>query len=145
MFTYITRLALLFTAFLGAASVQAMWVRMTDAELVERSHLIVTAIYIGNADIRLKADAEVLHLGVLDIDSTLKGPQRKVILLQLPRSQGQLRKSDDISFHPGQKGLWFLREDGQNKGLYVIDNPQRFVPQEKVAGRMESLLKLLAR
>jgi len=118
---------------------------MTDAELVESSQLIVMATYVGKADVALNVGGEILHLGVLDVGNTLKGNQREVVFLQLPRSEGILRKSDDIFFHPGQKGLWFLREVSQQEGIYVIDNPQRFVPKETVDNRMDSLLKLLTK
>ena len=142
---YMAPLALLLVALTGTGSVQAMWARMTDAELVESSQLIVMATYRGKAEAGLKVDGEILHLGVLDVDKTLKGNQREVIFLQLPQSESLLRKSDDIFFHSGQKGLWFLREVSQHKGIYAIDNPQRFVPEEKVGNRMDSLLKLLTR
>jgi len=142
---YTVLLAFLLAALTGTASVQAMWARMTDAELVESSQLIVMATYVGKADVALNVGGEILHLGVLDVGNTLKGNQREVVFLQLPRSEGILRKSDDIFFHPGQKGLWFLREVSQQEGIYVIDNPQRFVPKETVDNRMDSLLKLLTK
>jgi len=142
---YTVLLAFLLAALTGTASVQAMWARMTDAELVESSQLIVMATYVGKADVALNVGGEILHLGVLDVGNTLKGNQREVVFLQLPRLEGVLRKSDDIFFHPGQKGLWFLREVSQQEGIYVIDNPQRFVPKETVDNRMDSLLKLLTK
>lgn len=140
---YMALLALLLVALTGTGSVQAMWAKMTDAELVKSSQLIVMATYIGKADANLKVDGKILHLAVLDVSSTLKGKHREDIFLQLPRSENIFRKSDDIFFHPGQKGLWFLREVSQQKGIYLIDNPQRFVPEEKVDNMMGSLHKLL--
>ena len=142
---YLAPLALLLAALTGTGSVQAMWAKMTDAEMVESSQLIVVATYIGKADVGLKVDDKILHLGVLDVSNTLKGNQQEVVFLQLPQSTSIFRRSDDIFFHPGQKGLWFLREVSQQKGIYVIDNPQRFVPEEKVDNRMDSLLKLLTK
>ncbi len=142
---YMAALALLLVALTGTGSVQAMWAKMTDAELVERSPLIVMATYIGKAEAGLKVNGEILHPGVLQVDRTLKGNQREVIFLQLPQSESLIRKSDDIFFHPGQKGLWFLREVSPQKGIYKIDNPQRFVPEDKVDDRMDSLRKLLVK
>ncbi len=140
-----SRLLLLFLALSGAGSVQAMWAGMSDAELVEASSLIVNAVYIGGADVSLKVDGEILHLGVLDVENTLKGNQQEVIYIQLPRLAGSMRKSDDIFFHRGQKGLWFLRKEAAKEGIYVIDHPQRFIPEEKVNSRMDLLRKLLAK
>lgn len=141
----VVNMALLLAVLTGAGSVHAMWAKMTDAELVESSRLIVMATYKGRADANLKVDGGISHLGALEVSNTLKGDQREVIYLQLPRSDGILRKSDDMVFHPGQKGLWFLREIDHEQGIYIVDNPQRFVPEEKLDNRMDSILKLLPR
>lgn len=128
----------------SAVSVQAMWVWLTDAELVENSQLIVMATYIGRTEVTLEKGGRVIYLGVLDVDDTLKGNRQEVVLLKLPLPEGIPHKSDDIFFHSGQKGLWFLRKDSQQAGIYLIDNPQRFVPEKKDDNRIDSLLKLLA-
>lgn len=138
-------LILLFTALTYTTTVQAMWARMTDAELVESSQLIVMATYRGRADANLQIDGKIMQLGVLDVDKTLKGNQRKIIYLHLPQPEGFPHKSDDIFFHPGQKGLWFLREASPENAVYVIDHPQRFVPEDNVDIRLDSLNKLLTK
>lgn len=137
-------LALLLFALTSAASVQAMWVRLTDAELVENTQLIVMATYIGRTEVNLEMGGRVIYLGVLDVDDTLKGNRQEVVLIKLNRPEGIPYKSDDIFFRPGQKGLWFLRKHSQQTGIYLIDNPQRFVPEKKLDSRIDSLLKLLA-
>jgi hypothetical protein len=53
-------LALLLVALTGTGSVQAMWAKMTDAELVESSQLIVMATYRGEADAGLKVEGDLL-------------------------------------------------------------------------------------
>jgi len=135
---------LLIFALTSAVSVQAMWVWLTDAELVENSQLIVMATYIGRTEVSPEMGGSVLYLGVLDVDDTLKGSRHEVVLIKLPLPEGVPHKSDDIFFHAGQKGLWFLRKHSQQTGIYLIDNPQRFVPEKKLDSRIDSLLKLLA-
>lgn len=116
---------------------------MTDAELVEGSQLIVMATYIGSTQITLKEGGQTLHLGVLDVDDALKGNMQEVVFLQLPSASGQLHKSDDIFFRPGQKGLWFLKKDDRQQGIYKVDHPQRFIPEQQLGKRIAPLLKLL--
>lgn len=139
---YLLVLALLFFALTSAGNAQAMWVRMTDAELVESSQLIVVATYTGRAEVTFEEGGEVIYRGVLVVDDTLKGDRQDVVHILLSLPEGIPHKSDDIYFHKGQKGLWFLRKDGQHTGIYLIDNPQRFIPA-RASGRIDSLIQLL--
>ena len=136
-------LAALFFALTCVDRAQAMWVRMTDADLVENSQLIVVATYTGRAEVTLDEDGKVIYRGVLDVDDTLKGDRQDVVYIMLSLPEGIPHKSDDMYFLAGQKGLWFLRRDSQHTGVYLIDNPQRFVP-ERASNRIDSLIKLLA-
>lgn len=120
-----------------------MWAGMTDAELVGASPLIVMATYIGSTQVTLQENGPALHLGVLEVNDTLKGNPQELVFLQLPASSGLLHKSDDIFFRPGQKGLWFLKKDGPHQGIYKIDHPQRFIPEQQLGNRIKPLLKLL--
>lgn len=139
-----SRSALLLAALLWSAASQAMWAGMSDAELVKQSPLIVMATYLGSSQVMLPEAGQALHLGVLDVEDTLKGTRRELVFIQLPPANGLPQKSDDLFFRPGQKGLWFLKEDSQQQGLYKIDSPQRFIPEQQLAGRMATLRKLLA-
>lgn len=140
---FVLVLVSLFLVLTGTDSAQAMWVRMTDADLVESSQLIVVATYTGRAEVSLGEDGKVIYRGMLDVDDTLKGDSQDVVYIKLSLPEGIPHKSDDIYFLAGQKGLWFLRKDSQHTGIYLIDNPQRFIP-ERASGRIESLLNLLA-
>lgn len=136
-------LASLFFTLTCADSAQAMWVRMTDADLVESSQLIVVATYTGRAEVTLEEGGKVIYRGVLAVDDTLKGDRQDVVYIMLSLPEGIPHKSDDIYFLAGQKGLWFLRKDSQREGVHLIDNPQRFIP-ERASDRIDSLIKLLA-
>jgi hypothetical protein len=140
---YVFVLVIVFSALASAGSAQAMWVRMTDADLVESSQLIVVATYTGRAEVTLEEDGKVIYRGVLDVDDTLKGDRQDVVYIMLSLPEGMPHKSDDVYFLAGQKGLWFLRKDSQHTGIYQIDNPQHFIP-ERAKSRIDSLIKLLA-
>lgn len=52
----------------------------------------------------------------------------------------------DLSWAPGDRGLWLLRvRPGAETGLYLADHPQRFVPAATGAARIETLRKALTR
>ncbi len=136
-------LAALFFALTCADKAQAMWVRMTDTDLVENSQLIVVATYTGRAEITFEVDGKGIYLGVLEVHDTLKGDRQDTVYIMLSVPEGFPHKSDDIYFLKGQKGLWFLRKDSHRKGIYLIENPQRFIP-ERASSRIDSFIKLLA-
>jgi len=120
----------------------AMWAGMSDAELIEQSDLIVKATYIGSSTVIL--NKEKLHLGVLNIEDTLKGDKQDVVFIRLSlRPKNFPQRSDEINFKAGQKGLWFIEKDAQRDGVYEIKHPQRFLPEQQFKSRLPALFKLL--
>jgi hypothetical protein len=112
--------------------VNAMWVEMSQAELVENSALIVIGKLIGTTEVSTDAQSAPLHLGVLQVSDVLKGPSElKTILLLLPDNRKPL-SSSDIIYRIDQHGLWFLRTRSGTTGIYLADSPQRFLQQEKI-------------
>lgn len=129
----------------GLRDADAMWIRLSDAELISTSDLVASAELIGHTSLRVAADHPRLVVGVLRVDEVLKGdPGITVALLVLPSSDGP-RASTDLVYRKGQRGLWFLRaRDEKNAGLYLADHPQRFVPLHQTA-RIDALKRLLTR
>lgn len=130
-----------------------MWTEASDAELVKTSALIVTAIYVGQStfSINTKAansQATSLTLGILQIekvykgDSDIKSTDLKQVFIRVP-NPAWLRKSDDIIYSYSQRGLWFLRTDDAYPGLYLADQPQRFVPEARQKEKLRTIQNLL--
>jgi len=123
-------------------SSSAMWARMTDAELIKQSSLIAKASYIGANTITL--NKKKYRLGILKIEDTLKGEQQEVVFIRLPIiRKGLPQRSDEIHFTPDQKGLWFLEKFIEQEGIYIINRPDRFIPEEQFKNRLPALFKLL--
>lgn len=121
----------------------AMWVKMSDTELVEQSDVIVTAELIGQTQVMINQARYVI--GALKVEEVLKGDKNQVIiLLALPPTEGP-RKSDDIFYKKGEKGLWFLRERKEkgDAGIYLADHPCRFIPMKHSVNRIEEIRKII--
>jgi hypothetical protein len=131
--------ALVLAAALPTGSSMAMWARLSDAELFDRSDLIVTGTLIGQTRVRIgTAD---LTVGVIDVKETFKGEPAEIAVLVLP-TRGQPVSSDALPRATGDSGLWYLRlRTPTENGLYVADHPQRFVP----AAEAEQAIKDLRR
>jgi hypothetical protein len=116
----------------------AMWSRLSDAELFERSDLIVTGVLIGRT--RIRTGQTDLTVGVIRVQETLKGPAANVALLVLPETRPTA--SDAIPYDVGASGLWYLRLRGPAEaGLFVADHPQRFVPAAEAQPAIAALRK----
>jgi hypothetical protein len=132
-------LFLVLCAMIGNAT--AMFARLTDEELVEKSEMIVVGELIGRELIGASPNARTL--GVIRIEQTLKGaPTATIAFLALPPAMA-LQKSDDIMHRDGQRGLWFLRA-GSDRGVYVADHPQRFVPMDQADVQIDAVRERLA-
>lgn len=107
----------------------AMYARMTNAQLIAASDLILLGRLTG---IEKKPDADGTGqrlVGVLQAEEILKGPQRAGPVWLAVKQSGGLQSSSDIAFSTGQTGLWFLRRlPGGGHAIYAADHPQRFVP-----------------
>ena len=122
-----------------AFETSAMWVRLTDSELVQQSDAIVIGEIIGQTELVLAQPAIKLTLAVIRVAEVLKGDSRAtVVLLELP--SGGLRSSSDITYRRGQSGIWFLRlRSKTERGVYLADHPQRFQTIDQAA----PLIKML--
>jgi hypothetical protein len=118
----------------------AMWTRMSESQLLERSDLVLTGTLIGQSPVRVAG--EELVLAVIKIDAVYKGAaDLSVVFLVLPRPERPI-SSSDIHYRVGQSGLWFLRQrSAGEQGLFLADHPQRFTPSEKAVPQIEALLK----
>lgn len=114
---------------LQSAVAIAMWEKLTDAELVARSELIVRGELIGTTRFSPAAGQPALWLGVIRVDEMLKSSAgANVVLLSLPSPERPV-SSSDTTYRKGQQGLWFLRpRPPEGSGVYLADHPQRFVP-----------------
>jgi len=120
----------------------AMWVGMSDAQLIKQSNLVVKATYIGATTLTL--NKKKYHLGALSIEGTLKGDMQDVVFIRLSsRPKGSPKRSDEISFKPGQQGVWFLEKIIEQEGIYEINRPDRFIPAEQLKNRLPAILKLI--
>ena len=122
-----------------ASPAMADYAPMPQADLIERSTLIVTATFVGSQAMRPMTDGAPIQVGVLRVMEVLKGDiTTRIALLRVPRSgPGALRASDDIVFQPDQTGLWYLRS--LPDGLYAADHPARFVPVDQAQDQIQAL------
>ena len=117
-----------------------MWAKMSDAELIAQSDLIVVGEWVGQSAISLHGTAR--SLGAVAVSEVLKGdPRQTLALISLPASDAPVA-SDRVVFKRGDKGLWLLRR-ADAPGLYLADHPQRFVPAGSAG--IESLRKAILR
>lgn len=119
----------------------AMWAKMPDAQLVERSTMIVSAQLLGVTEFSFEsASIAQQRVGILEVEKVFKGNgSARYILLVLPAATG-LRVSSSIDYPIGSNGLWFLREAAGDEGLFYADNPQRFWSIDKLPV-LEQLLR----
>ncbi len=124
--------------------VNAMWARLSDAQLVETSSMIVVGTFAKTATV--SSDGRTQTVGVIEIDTVLKGDLgTKTIWLNVPQP-GTPISSSDIFYRIGQKGLWFLRSlEPKSAAIFAADHPQRFVPFANAGPRIEDVRKLLKR
>jgi hypothetical protein len=132
-------LVLLFTA----TPVLAMWAKYSNADLIEKSELIVEGRFMGTTEVLLPNQQHPLTLGVLQVTKVLKGkPKTEVVLLALPSKSG-LVSSTDIHYRQGQNGLWFLyQKTNAIGGVYSADHPQRFLSADNKDPTAEELRKM---
>ena len=122
----------------------AMWPELSQMELIEQSNLIVTGSLIGRTAVAVQPEGVNLTLGVIKIETVLNGDENQTVALLMLPSRSGLVLAGIINYEVGQRGLWFLRlRTPQERGLYLADHPQRFVPMAKAAGQIEALKKIL--
>ena len=105
--------------------------RYSDADLIERSEVVVVAEFLGPTQVTPAPGSPAVTYGVLKVQEVLKGavPASRNLLLIEQSSPGGFISSSDITYRAGQTGLWFLRvRNPGDVGPYLADHPQRFVP-----------------
>ena len=123
-----------------------MWARLSDEELIASSDLIVMGEWLGETQIALEGAASTQGVGVIAVSEVIKGKREPGFVLVQRRGAGALRSSSDLSFERGQRGLWLLRaKPGGAQGIYLADNPQRFVSESGDGGRIAALKRLIDR
>lgn len=120
---------------------------MIDAELVQASPLVVMGTWVGQAALTLPGAAMPIQVGVVAVSETLKATAKAasptVVFVAVPHPSG-LRSSSDIHYRKGDSGLWLLRAHPAAEGLYLADNPQRFVPTATGAARIDVLRRAVS-
>ncbi len=126
------------------SGVNAMWARLSDAQLVETSSMIVVATFAKTSTV--SSGGRTQTVGVIEIDTVLKGDLGTMtIWLNVPQPETPI-SSSDIIYRIGQKGLWFLRSlEPKSAAIFAADHPQRFVPFAIAGPRIEDVRKLLKR
>lgn len=119
----------------------AMWARLSPAELIERSDLVVTGTLIGQSPVRM--GRQDMLLAVIKVDAVYKGAtDQSVVFLVLPAA-GRPLSSSDLTYRVGQSGLWFLRQRSpEEHGLFLADHPQRFTSPAEASAQLEALRKM---
>jgi len=131
------RATLLFAACLIPGGALAMWARMSDQELIERSDLIVVGRLADEKSIKL-GDRSA-RVGVIAVSEVLKGSAPAELLLALPARDRPV-SSTDLDFRVGQSGLWYLRKVASaGSAIYFADHPQRFVAADQARSQIEAL------
>lgn len=120
----------------------AMWARYSKEQLIEASDLIVVGAMTSITSLVRPSDGVERTIGIIEVDSVLKGPREtKIVWIDLPQQDMPI-KSTDIGYTIGQQGLWFLRLlKPKSDGIYVADHPQRFVPYDRAGPQIEALRK----
>ncbi|WP_029001079.1 hypothetical protein [Azohydromonas australica] len=128
----------------AAGPVAAMWARMSEAELVQHSELIVAGEWSSDAPAPLPG-TPARAVGRIAVTEVWKGPpDLKAVRVVVP-APGGLQSSDAITYRRGDRGLWLLRPWQGGGGLYAADSPQRFVAEGSDPALLKTLRELLGR
>lgn len=140
---FITLLAVICALISAYSEAGAMWAKLSDTELAARSDVIIVAELVEQKQISV--DSARITVGALQVEEVLKGDEHLITVLLLLPSPGALKKSDDIYYTKGQKGLWFLRlKPGGPPEVYLADHPQRFSPTHRMQDQLDAVRKSLS-
>lgn len=109
------------------AEVQAMWQRMSDAELLASSALVVDGEWVGQG--RVTVAGQTLDLGSVKVVEVLRGSlEGTVAFIAVPAADRPI-SSSDLRFRRGDRGLWFFKRSpkGDASSPLIVDHPQRFL------------------
>ncbi len=120
----------LFAAFCVSGTVESCFKMITDEKLVEQSDIIVTGEITEVAQGgKGRADKSI---ATIKVNSVLKGEKDlKTVKLAYPSENRSMRRSTDIFYKKGQKGIWLLKK-AVDKDYYVARYPGRFKPIDKL-------------
>jgi len=110
------RLAVLVSlTLLAIATADAMWVKLSNEELVDSSQLIISATLEEKDDIPVQLQGSLIR--VLRIIRVYQGrPGGGQVYLKLPSREKPI-SSSDLVYPVGQKGIWFLKETEPGSGV----------------------------
>jgi hypothetical protein len=132
-------MALFLVALMTSMQAAGDFAYLSPEDLARQSDLIVVGEFIGRDRVQFSAAGPVLDVGVVRVESVLKGDAgRSIVLLTLPpiRPRG-LVGSAEVAPTQGQRGLWYFTR--KSDGLYTIDRPDRFVAMADAAARIRAL------
>jgi hypothetical protein len=108
-------------------SAYALWVKMTECELVEQSTLIVLGEYMGESQIQPTEQSLISRLGVINVETMLKGTAEDIVFIE--QAYSAIKNSSDIQYKTQEKGIWFLKPSPMYRsGVFLANHPQRFKP-----------------
>ncbi|MFO1197757.1 MAG: hypothetical protein U1E86_12385 [Burkholderiaceae bacterium] len=123
----------------------AMFLRMTDDELLASSDLVVLGEWQGQAPATDGGRPLGRDVGVVRIERVLKGRRAATIVMVVVPGAEAPRSGSDVRFTPGDTGLWFLRKvEFANRDVFAADHPQRFLPARTEAAAIERWRRRLA-
>ncbi len=121
----------------------AMWLRLSDQELIKTSAAIVNARLVSEEERRVGQAVSVIRLGRLRVKHQYKGDGQEYFLILLPDKNAPITSIDTL-YRVGQQGIWFLRPHPSLSEIYLADGPGRFWPLEKEA-KLQSLMSSLTK
>ena len=127
-FSFLAGCACVLALSVVAGQAYAMWARMTEAELLQKSEWVVVGAWVGQAPAP-SSERAAGEIGVIAVSEVLKGRRdASVAFVKLVGSKQPI-SSSDLRFQRGDRGVWFLRLSAGNEplGPYVVDHPQRFL------------------
>lgn len=124
---------------------RAMFVKMTDDELLAGSELVVLGEWQGQAPATDGGRPLGRDVGVVRIERVLKGARAASIVMVVVPGASAPRSGSDVRFAPGDTGLWFLRKvEFANRDVFAADHPQRFLSARTDAAAIERWRRRLA-
>jgi hypothetical protein len=126
------RTSLIIASLFFTHSANALWVRVSDCELINSSNLIISGKFLGKTKLTTNRPAQVVEAGTIRVMETFKGSEIERIFIKQPLPSDPI-SSSDIVFHKDQTGIWFSNTRNFSNGIYSISHPQQFWPQNKVS------------
>ncbi len=132
-----TKLFLSLMLMFAVSSLSAMWIKLSESELLKDSQLVIKAV-LGERIDHVPGEP---HLRVFHVEQVFIGEQgiSEVFFRVFPPDKPL--SSSDLIFLEGQKGIWFLKETRPGSKIYFLDHPQRFWPVDREPRLLELMEK----